>query len=252
MGLSLGEILTGAVFSLPGGRGGRAVLRFSSLSSSPDYAYGMGLEYLSLDAQARPLTRLQAPYAKLLPITIDGKPQVLVLMRALDRHDPGKSWEPEWNLGGGPGAEARITLDISFENFLLLSQIRQGLANMQIGDLFTASKTFGAAGYVPQVFEAEVLNRLGTALFFLPMAVFSIIIGWRYRARSRPRYLFIVLLPILPVVFNGIAFLYRTVLNTAGIWLVLTLGFSAALGIFIAALAVSFFLSLIILAAQHG
>jgi hypothetical protein len=253
MGFSLGEILTGAVFSLPAA-GGRAVLRFASLSSSADYAYGTGLEYLSFDAQAKPRTSLIAPYVKLLPITLDGKNQVLLQMRALDRHDSTQRWEPQWALGApaGKGADAQITLDISFEDFLLLSQIRQGLSNLQIAELFEAAKIFGRAGYVPQVFEAEVLNRLGTALFFLPMAVFAIIIGWRFRAKNRPRYFFVLLLPVLPVVFNGLASLYRTVLNTAGIWLILTLGFSAALAVFIAGLAVSFFVSLIILAAQHG
>jgi hypothetical protein len=260
MGLSLGEILTGAVFSLPGSSAdssaadSRVVLRFASLSSSADYAYGMGLEYLSFDAQSKPRASLIAPYVKLLPITLDGKNQVLVQMRALDRRDSKQRWEPQWVLGApsGKGADAQITLDISFEDFLLLSQIRQGLSVLQIAELFEAAKIFGNAGYVSQIFEAEVLNRLGTALFFLPMAVFVIIIGWRFRAKSRPRYFFVLLLPVLPVVFNGVASLYRTVLNTAGIALILTFGFSAALAVFIAGLAVLFFISLIVLAAQHG
>jgi hypothetical protein len=257
MGLSLGEILTGAVFSLPAVigdtfPGSRGVLRFSSLSSSSDYAYGTDLEFMSFDGQSRPLVSLRAPYAKLLPITLDGKPQVLVLMRALDRHDKNRRWEPEWLLGGGPAANAQLVLDLSFEDFLLLSRIRQGLPNLQIDELFAASKVLGAAGYVPEVFQAELLNRLGTALFFLPMAITALIIGWRYRVKNRSRYFFVLLLPVLPVVFNGLAFLYRTALNTLGIWLILALGFPIALGIFIAAMAVSFFVSLIILAAQHS
>jgi hypothetical protein len=258
IGLSLGEILTGAVFSLPaavrGGASSRGVLRFSSLSTSSDYAYGIGLEFMSFDGQAKPLANLSAPYAKLLPITLDGKSQTLVMMRALDRYDKNRRWEPEWlsGLPGRGGAAAQIVLDISFEDFLLLSRIRQGLPNMRLDELFDASRIMGTAGYVPQVFEAEILNRLGTALFFLPMAVAAIIIGWRYRARSRPRYLFVLLLPVLPVVFNGLAFLYRTILNTLGIWLILSLGFTWALVVFIAAMALSFFISLIILAAQHG
>jgi hypothetical protein len=250
--VSLGEILTGAVFSLPAGAGGRAVLRIASLSAAPDFAYGTGLEYLSFDAQARPLVRLQAPYAKLLPFTLDGRRQVLVLMRALDRHDRNLRWEPEWSQGGASAAGAQITLDVSYETFLLLSKIRQGLPNLQIGELFSASKITGESGYVPQVFEAEILNRLGTPLFFLPMSIIAIIIGWRFRAKSRVRYLFIPLLPVLPVVFNGLSRLYQSVLNTLGIWLILTLGFSAALAVFIVVLAASFIISLIALAAQHG
>jgi hypothetical protein len=257
MEVSLGEVLTGAVFSLPDGSGTqqRAVLRVASLSASPDYAYGIGIDYMSFDARSRPLLALRSPYAKILPITLDGRRQVLVLMRALDRHDQNLRWEPEWDVQEERARHAgqeRIILDVDYETFLLLSKIRHGLSNLQMDELFSASQITGAAGYVPQVFEAEILNRLGAALFFLPMSIVAIIIGWRFRARSRPRYLFFLLLPILPVVFNGLAHLYRTVFNTLGIALILTLGFSGALAVFALVLAVSFILSLILLAAQHG
>jgi len=173
-----------------------------------------------------------------------------VLMRALDRDDQSRRWEPTWLLGGE--ADAKIILDINFEDFLLLSQIRQGLSNLEIAELYTAVKLSGATGYVPQVFEAELLNRFGAVLLFLPLSICAIITGWRYRARTKPRYFFVLLLPILPVVFHAMAFVSRTVLNTMGIWLVLTLGFSTALTVFIVVMALFFFLSLILLAAQHG
>ncbi|MDR2478903.1 MAG: hypothetical protein LBD48_06285 [Treponema sp.] len=254
-----GETLTGAVLSLPaeahGGTTGRAVLRIASLSLSPDYAYGTGIEYAGFDAHARPVLRLQAPYAKILPFTVDGQHKVLFLMRALDRHDQNRRWEPEAAIESGssyrPG-DSRITLDVSYETFVMLSRLRQGLPNLQISELFSAAAIAGESGYVSEVFEAEVLNRLGSALFFLPMAILSIIIGWRFRAKSRSRYFFVLLLPLLPIVFNGMVQIYRSVLGTAGIWLLLALGFSGALAVFITILAASFILSLIILAAQHG
>jgi hypothetical protein len=177
-------------------------------------------------------------------------------MRALDRHDKDRRWEPEWTSEDGSAfarrGDTQITLDISYENFILLSEIRRGLANLQIGELFSASKLLGSAGYISQVFEAEILNRIGAALFFLPMTILAIIIGWRYRAKKRPRYLFVPMFPVLPLVFNVLVHLYRTVLNTLGVSLIMLLGFSTALIIFIASLALLFFLSLIVLAAQHG
>jgi hypothetical protein len=105
---------------------------------------------------------------------------------------------------------------------------------------------------VYQIFHAEILNRLGTVLFFLPMAVIAIVLGWRYRIRKKPRYIFILMLPVLPVVFHGFIFLYRSVLNTLGIWLVLSIGFAAALVAYIFTMAVIMLISLIVLAAQHG
>jgi hypothetical protein len=254
--LAMGEILTGAVFSLPAknvnGRPGRGVLRFSGLSAFSDYAYGIGLEYMSFDGEGRPLSLLEAPYAKILPLRLDSRPRTVILMQALDRHDRNRRWEPVWAAGAAPAAETQLLLDISYEDFLLLSQVRRGVDNLQIGELFSASRTLGSAGYVPEAFDAEIIYRLSIPLFFLPMTILSIIIGWRYRARKRPRYLFIPVILLMPLVFNSLVYLYRNIFNTFGIWAVISLGFSTALIVCIAGLAVLFIISLIILAAQHG
>jgi hypothetical protein len=254
------------------------VLRFSSLSTDSDYAYGTGFEYLSFDSQARPLIRLTAPYVKLLPVTLDDRHKVLVLMRALDRRDENERWEPEWFLGEGdefypaePASaaqtraatqaaqvraaqtgDAQIVLDISYEDFLILFRIRRGLSNLSIGELFSASKTIGTAGYIPHAFNVEILNRLGAVLFFLPLTIAALIIGWRFRAKNRPRYLFIPMLAVLPIVFHGVTRLYQTIFANLGIWLILSLDFSWALTIFIASAAALFVFLLIALAAQRG
>jgi hypothetical protein len=251
-----GETLTGAVFSLPvervNGRPGRGALRFSGLSVFPDYAYGIGLEFMSFDSEGRPASRLEAPYAKILPMRLGTRPRALILMQALDRHDRNRRWEPVWTAGSAPSAGTQLLLDISYEDFLLLSQVRRGAGNLQMGELFTAARSLGSGGYIPEVFEAEMINRLSVPLFFLPMAILAVIIGWRYRAKKRPRYLFIPMLPLLPLVFNGLVYLYRNILNTLGVWAVVSLGFSTALILCIAGLALLFILSLILLAAQRG
>jgi hypothetical protein len=248
MELSLGEILTGAVFSLPKGYG-RSVLRFTNLSTSRDFAFGMNFEYMEFDAYSRQLISVRSEYAKLLPVIINERQQIKVLTHAISRYDKDRSWEGEWLLG--EKSPAGVILDISFDDFLLISNVRRGLPNLQIDELFIASRRLGSSGYISQIFEAEVLNRIGSAVFFLPMAILIITIGWRYRAKSRPRYLFFLLLPVMPVVFHGFVFIYRTILNNLGIWLVISLGFSTALTLFIVSLALLLFISMIILAAQH-
>ena len=249
MELSLGEILTGAVFSLPC-HGGRSVMRFSHLSNSDDFAFGMDFEFIQFDALSRPITSIKAPYAKLLPVTLNNEPQVMVMTHALSRHDQNTSWEGEWLIG--TKTMAGVILDVSFENFLLLSDVRHGLVNMDINELFLASQRLGNAGYITQIFQAEMLNRLGSTVFFLPMAILVIVIGWRYRAKTKPRYLFVLLLPVMPIVFHGLVFMYRAILNTVGIWLVLSMDFSSAITLYIVILTLSLFISMIILAAQHG
>ncbi|MCL2214451.1 MAG: hypothetical protein FWC06_04490 [Treponema sp.] len=249
MELSVGEILNGAVFSLPGGDG-RSVLRFSSLTLSADVAYGFGFDYMNFDGQMNLKANGTARYVKLLPFSSNNKPQILILTHALERSNDNIFYQSEWLTGSEPAGG--VLLDISFEDFLLLSKVRRGLSNLQINELFEAADRLDKAGYVSQIFQAEILNRFGTALFFLPMAIFVIVIAWRYRAKQKPRYLFILLLPVLPVVFHGFVFLYRTVFNILGIWLVISIGFSSALVIYLVTLAVTLFVSLIVLSAQHS
>jgi len=254
MELSLGEILNGAIFSLPSGIGsglpGRAVVRFNSLTSSDDVAYGIGFEYMELDQLMNPKANAVSRYAKLVPVTIGGKQQVLILTHALDRSNKDKGYQSEWHLGSSQ--TGAIFLDVSYEEFILISSVRRGLVNLKMNELYDASKKLDNAGYVYQIFQAEILNRLGSALFFLPMSIIVIVIAWRYRAQAKPRYLFVLLLPVLPFVFHGFVNLYCSVLNTMGIWLILSLGFTAALVVYIITLAVALFASLIILAAQHS
>jgi hypothetical protein len=246
MEISLGKILTGAVFSLPV-NDGRAALRFSSLTTSDDVSYGMDFEYMAFDLNSRPLASVKSHYAKLLPVTINEKPQVLVLMHALDRLNKDNYYDGEWLIGdktvGG------IFLNISYEDLILLSYVRRGLTNLQIDELYLAAQKFDNAGYVYQIFQAEILNRLGSILFFLPMAIFVIVLGWRYRIKSKPRYIFVLMLPVLPVVFHGFVYLYRSVFNIAGIWLILSVGFVPALIVYIVVIALALFISLITLAA---
>jgi hypothetical protein len=249
MEVSLGDILNGALFSLPSGNG-RAILRFGNLTTSVDVAYGIGFEYMEFDANMVPKTSVKSRYAKLTPFTLNGKPQILILTHALDRTDKNNDFKSEWLLGNS--ITGGIFLDVSYEDLLVISDVRRGLKNLRINDLFAAAKKLEDKGYISQIFQAEILNRLGSVMFFLPMAIFVIVIAWRYRAKERPRYLFVLLLPVLPVVFNGFVFLYRSVINTLGIWLVISMGFAAALIVFIAAMAVTLFVSLVSLAGQHS
>ena len=249
MNYSLGQILNGALFSLPQGDG-RAVIRLATITTTADVAYGMGFEYMRFDADNKPQESIISSYAKMTPITLNDKEQVLVLTHALDREHEELGTMGKWLLGSR--SADGIILDVSYEDFLLISHVRRGLSILQIDELFNVSRKLSSAGYVSQIFQAEILNRLGTVLFFLPMAVFIIVIAWRYRTLTKPRYIFIIMLPVLPVVFHGFVFLYRSVFNTLGIWLVISLGFYPAIIAYVVALGVLLFISLLTLSAQHG
>lgn len=290
MGRGTGNILTNAVFSLPyqphSGGIGRGIIRFSSITLYQDYAYAFGLEFICFDSENRPEAGFEAPYAKIVPMTLGGQDRVVVLMQALDRDNQHYHWEPAWRsfeedtavrrseVPGSPAAaggflrsvigDNQLMLDLNFENFFLLCYTWRGLGapagsarlapldGFSLGDLLAASRSLSPYGYVSQVFEAEIIYRLCEPLFFLPMAVIVIIIGWRFRAFSRARYVFIPMLFILPLVFNGLVYIYRHILNLLGIFLVLNLGFSATLIAYCFGAGILFVLTLVVFSAQHS
>jgi len=258
MEVLLGDTQINTILSLPivdNTLPGRSVIRIAHLSTTPDVAYGTSIEYMAFDPHSRPLFSLSAPYVKILPITIDGRRQVHILMRALDRRSYEKHWEPEWSIRNENlrhPDDAQLILDMSYETFLSFIRLRQGLPSMQIEELFAAAELADRAGYIPQVYEAEIFNRFGGCLFFLPMSIIALAMGWYFRARRPPRYLLVPLLPVFPLVFSGIAFLYRKVISVAGTSLILAVGFSNAFTLLIIFLVFSFFASLVILVKQRG
>ncbi|MDR2619154.1 MAG: hypothetical protein LBC62_09825 [Treponema sp.] len=252
MELSIGKIYTNPVFSLPLGSG-RAVMRLSSLSLLSDSAYGTGAEILAFDRDGRPAWRTEALYVKILPFSLDSGPRISVLMRALDRTDGTKRWEPlVQSLGENAPQGVQISFPLSWDDFLLLSDLRLGPENLSVSSLIAASRIAGNYGYLPQVLEAEIIRRFAEPAVFLPIEVLVLVIAWRYRALKRPRYLGIPMMVVLPVVFNGAVHFYRSCLNNLGIWTVITFGFTLGIAAFAAGVLVFFILSLILLAAQHG
>jgi len=255
--VSIGDTQTNVILSLPvieNGLSGRSVIRIKKLSTTPDVAYGIDIEYMAFDAQSRLLSSMEASNVKILPITIEGKRQVHMLMRALDRNSSRERSEPVWyvrNPNSRQLDDAQLILDMPYETFLEVVKLRQGLESLRINELFTASEMANKAGYIPQVYEAEILNRFGSCLFFLPMTIIAIAMGWYFRARRRPRYLYVPLLPVFPLVFNGIVILYRKAISVLGASLVFAVGYSTAVVMLIVFLALSFFVSLIVLVKQH-
>jgi len=249
--VTLGRILSGAVYSLPLGTG-RLGMRISSLSASPDTAYGIGVEIMAFDTEGRNLWSMEAPYAKIVPTTLDSVPSTVILLRALDRTDKNKRWEPVIKGTGisAPPGSAEVVLPVSWDNFNLISNVRRGLSTLSSADLKIAADNLGSCGYLPQVFEAELLERFIRPLFLLPLGILSIALGWRLRALKRPRYMAVPMLGILPIVFNGSVHFSRSFLNHLGIWAITSLGFTSAAIFFGAGILVLLILSLIILAAK--
>jgi len=256
--LTLGHMLTGAIFSLPMETSfhvpqNRLVMRVSSLSAALDYAYGIDAEIMAFDRDGRPLWGMTVPYVKFLPLTLETGPALTVLLRALDRYDQNIYWAPEiTNFGQIAPGNSEITLPVSWESFILLVDVRRGLSSLSTADLRRAADSLGACGYLPQVFEKELLQRFVRPLLFLPFSIFAIGLGWQYRPLKRPRYLGIPMLFVLPVVFNVIVLFARSLLNNLGVWAVISFGFATAALFFAIGIVIMLIVSLIVLASKPG
>jgi hypothetical protein len=231
--------------------GGRVTLRVESLLTYPDYSYAIGLDLIAFDGDNKPLYEAQARYAKFVPMTVQGKDRLVILLRALDRHDEAVRWEPVWEGPGRPDlGDAQVALDATYEHFLRLSQNRAD--SLFWRDLLIMGKDSGNYGYAPQVFQAEIIRRVCKPVALLPLSILALIAGWRFRAATKPRFLGFPMLGIIPLVFNGAAQLIYGFFGVLGLDLLLSLGYSLTIGIFIGGALLLFLLSLILLAAQHG
>jgi hypothetical protein len=177
--------------------------------------------------------------------------QSVLLMNVLDRNDETAGWQPSWS-GPLPQQSTQMMLDVSYEDFILLSDAERGLAGLSVQNLFLGIDRLSSYGYIPEIFEAEILNRFTEPLSFLPAAILIIIIGWRFRAIKRPRYIMIPMIAVLPVVFNGLTAFYRNISHMIGTTLILNMSFTGALLVFLGMSFVFFVIVLIILAGQHG
>ncbi|MDR2419674.1 MAG: hypothetical protein LBD79_11615 [Treponema sp.] len=247
----VGEMLLEALFSLPIDNGGRAVMRVFSLSTMPDASYGTGFELMAFSADGTMRYDLITPYVKILPIRLDDTEKLLIMLHALSRESAEASLAPVWSGNERPSiTNTELILNVSYDDFLLLAKLRRGLKSLSINELFTASDRFGDYGYITKVFEAELIYRLSEPGAMLSLVILIIIVGWRFR--SSVKYLNIPMLFILPLVFNGLVFFFRKILNILSITLIIAFSFSTTIIVFSIGLVCLFIFCLIMASAQHG
>ncbi|MDR2842663.1 MAG: hypothetical protein LBV52_05625 [Spirochaetaceae bacterium] len=246
-----GEQLVNAVFSIPTAENrGRIVLRFAALTSTADFCYGKGLELAAFDELHKPLFRVEAQYVKILPVSLGSSAKTEIYLRAIDRYDESKHWDPVWSENKNP--DYQILLDIPFDDFLLASVAGGNYSDFYLKDLWNSANSLDRFGYVPQVFQGEILRSVMEPMLFLPLTMFTIIIGWTLRTRKRARYSFYPMFLILPLVLNVFIDIVRQVSYEIEMFTILSFGFTAAITMCVAGAAVLFIIMLLLLASQHG
>ncbi|MDR0409307.1 MAG: hypothetical protein LBH18_02790 [Spirochaetaceae bacterium] len=256
----LGTEISDPLFSLPlFETDGRLVMRLASFSGTGDYSYGKGLDIAAFDANHNPLFRVSTPYVKFMPFYVDGKQYTVIYLQAWGRNYEQMHWEPVWE--GTPPAntpQTQLALAISYDDFLLASAAGRNLDGFFIRDIWLFANRLASYGYVPEVYQAEIIYIVSEPLFFFPLAIFSLVISWNLRGRSRAgaksrgRVSFVVypMLIALPFALNWIIHMMRGVMNMFGIFTLLSFGFWTGMLISLATAFTLFALGIVIMAAQ--
>jgi hypothetical protein len=258
MDRQLGAEISNPFFSLPlFETGGRLVMRLASLSGTTDYSYGKGLEIAAFDSNQNPLFQVSAPYVKFLPFYIDGKAFTIIFLQAFGRDHEQMRWGPSWedvsptdSLAAGT-PKTQLALPISYEDFLLSSTANRKLDGFFIRDIWLLAGRLALYGYIPEVYQAEIIYIISEPLFFLPLAIFSLIMGWNLRCKKRSTFALLPMLLALPFVFNGFMHIFRGVLNMFCVFTLISFGFTPALLINFAAAFLLFALGIVLLTAQR-
>jgi hypothetical protein len=238
-------------FSLPDtDNGGRFIITMEELSARSGYSFGRQAQIASFDSDNNLVYQVEAPYIKVMPAQVDGKPRIIMVLQALGHHGRDNIWSPVWTPDN---LATHITFAIDYDTFLFLAKLSIGSTdNLSLNELFTAARQYGAFGYLSSVFYTEALYRIIESLLFMPAVIFLLVFGWCYRAKHGISIIFFaILLVALPAVFYAILLIYRNILMALAIATVVSLGFWLSALIFMLLFAILFILSLIALVSQH-
>ena len=131
-----------------------------------------------------------------------------------------------------------------------MTRTPRDLEHFFIPELLRAERNLEPYGFLPQTFRAELISRIAEPALFLPMFIFIIILGWRFRTRSRATNLRYLAPILLPLIFSLFVAIYRACIMLIGVGMALAFGSLLAIGLLIAGTLALFILALIILSGQ--
>jgi len=254
---AVGETLSYGIFTIPirdsqGNNVGLGILRVDSLTMLSDVSFGTKVLFQILSSAGKVLRSVQSDYAKFSPFSEQTKGnKTLMLLKAIDKNNKNRFWEPRWSGDGGP-RETFLVLDIPYEDFLLASHAQTNKRNLSILELFNAQKKLSSFGFIPQTFQLELLNRIMDPFLCLVLSLFVLTISWRLRPLKKPGLIAFPMFIVLPVVSYLIlegSRILGALINTA-----LLLHFTLSLTVIICIINVLilFFLAVLFLAGQRS
>ncbi len=119
--------------------------------------------------------------------------------------------------------------------------------------LWQARRQIASYGYPESSISAEILRRLLLPFSFLVLCLLSVAVGWRFQARffARLHWILFVFMPLFPIVAISLTGLYLHAQKILLAFVLLRLGFSISLIVFLVLQGLLLLISMIILAGQR-
>ena len=119
--------------------------------------------------------------------------------------------------------------------------------------LWQARRQIANYGYLESSISAEILRRLLLPFSFLVLCLLSVAVGWRFQARffARPHWIIFVFMPLFPIVAISLTGLYLHAQRILLAFVLLRLGFSISLIVFLGLQGLLLLITMIILAGQR-
>ncbi|HVO38562.1 MAG TPA: LptF/LptG family permease [Spirochaetia bacterium] len=165
--------------------------------------YFLDVEAVRYDGSGRVVWHLTAPYGKLENGTI--------LLRCIDRSDPGVQFLPVYLTGSRPAQERNfLAVQPSEEELRYLSASPNALADMGPVELWRMRESLPGMGRSRAALTVELMMKLVMPFAFLILSLISLAMGWAFRVRggARPGAFGVILTPLVPVALAVFSLLY--------------------------------------------
>ena len=185
--------------------------------------YFLDIEAVRYDPSGRVAWHLRAPYGKLENGTI--------LLRAIDRNNPGVQLLPRYIQGSRPVQERNLlAVRPSEEEMRSLSSSPEALSDLGPVELWRMRADLPSLGMSREALSVELMMKLVMPFAFLILSLLALAMGWAFRARSGGRLgaFAAVLTPLVPLVFAVLSLLYLYAHRVALGFVVLAFGLTVA------------------------
>ena len=176
-----------------------------------------------------------------------------ILMNCVDRTDTRVRFLPRYVQGTRAPAEMNLlALRPTVEQMRSLSLGRDALAVLGLAELWRMRGDLGSFGLSRETLTVDMAMKMLMPCVFLILSIFSLSLGWAFRARyfGRLSFIAIVMMPLVPLVLSVLSLLYVHAHRVIIGFTVLAFGFTAALAVLAALQVVLLVVALIVLAGQ--